>query len=154
MKRAPGTSRAKVSRWKPAGRVIGVSCATAGAARSISTTPMRAQRMPASYYARQAGLALEQVADELLQILDPERLVEDGRARLLKEVFHSDRLRAARHEGDAARQLGPPALELAVETWPVQLRHAQIAQDQVIGAALDVSQGGQAVDGDVHRVPV
>src|SRR5262249_5129098 len=121
MKRAPGTSRAKVSRWKPAGRVIGVSCATAGAARSISTMPTRAQRMPASYYARQARSALEQIGDELLEILDAERLIEDGRARLFDEVLHADRLRAARHEGDAARQLGLPALELTVETRPVEL---------------------------------
>src|SRR5262249_45111471 len=111
MKRAPATSRAKVSRWKPAGRVIGVSCATAGAARSISTMPTRAQRMPESYYAPQVRLALEQVADELLEILDPERLVEDGCARLLEEVLHPDRLGAPRHEGDAPRQLGLAALE-------------------------------------------
>src|SRR4030095_2511567 len=137
MKRAPGTSRAKVSRWKPAGKVIGVSWATAGAPRSISRMPTRAPRVPASYYARQAPLGLEQVADELLQILDAERLVEDGRARPLEEVLHPHRLCAARHEGDAARQLGPPPLELAVKTGPVQLRHAQIAQDQVIGPPLD-----------------
>src|SRR5215470_2636193 len=154
MKRAPGTSRAKVSRWKPAGRVIGVSCATAGAARSISTMPTRAQRMPESYYAPQVRLALEQVADELLEILDPERLVEDGCARLLEEVFHPDRLRAPRHEGDAPRQLGLAALELTVETRPVELRHAQIAEDQIVRPALDVGQGGQTVDRDVHGVPI
>src|SRR4029450_12956687 len=57
-------------------------------------------------------------------------------------------------ENEALAQMRIMDLQCPVEPWPVQLRHAQVAQDQVIGPFLEHGQRQPAVGRDLPGVAV
>ena len=60
----------------------------------------------------------------------------------------------AREENKAPAQRRRALLQRPVETWPIQLWHAQITQDQVIGALLKLLQGQPAIGRRVDRMAI
>jgi hypothetical protein len=51
-------------------------------------------------------------------------------------------------------RIQPPPLQLLVEAGPVEFRHAEIAEDEVVGLVLDLLEGTLTVDGHVDLMSV
>jgi hypothetical protein len=53
-----------------------------------------------------------------------------------------------------ARRLWPLTLEAAIELDSIHLRHTQVAQDQIVGAALQAPESPVAIVRGIHLVPI
>ena len=53
----------------------------------------------------------------------------------------------------APQEIRLPPLQLLVKADPVEFRHAEIAEDEVVGLVLDLFEGNPTVDGHVDLIP-
>src|SRR5712692_843806 len=62
-------------------------------------------------------------------------------------------LGCARDKDHAPQEFRLPPLQLLVEADPVEFRHAEIAEDEVVGSILDFLEGTLTVHGHVDLIP-
>ena len=79
---------------------------------------------------------------------------ETRRATLLQEGLRGGLQRIARQEDEARAEVGLLALQEPVETRAIQLRHAHVAQDEVIGVLVQLGQRQAPVRHRVHGVAI
>ena len=79
---------------------------------------------------------------------------ETRRATLLQELLRGGLQGIARQEDDTRTEMGLLARQEPVERRAVQLRHAHVAQDEVIGALVQLGHRQTPVRRDVHGVAI
>src|SRR3954453_2698379 len=84
-----------------------------------------------------AGGLREHFSRGAQQVLEPERLGQPAAAGLFEELLRFGAGHVAGDEDDAPRSVGSIALERAIERHPVNARHFQIADDQVVDSRGD-----------------
>jgi hypothetical protein len=79
---------------------------------------------------------------------------ETRRATLLQELVRGGLQGIARQEEEAPAEVGLLALQELVESGAIQLRHAHVAQDEVIGALVQLGQRQAPVRRQVYGVAI
>src|SRR5712691_1291806 len=92
----------------------------------------------------------EDTGDNLTDLRDREGLGQPRPGHLGEEAGHGGAQGVAGDEDHPAPQLGSSPLELAVEAWPVQDRHPEIAQDEIVLMSFRQGQRHGAVGGGVR----
>src|SRR6266481_2252607 len=134
-----GTPRDLIPTWwgAPAGLVSG---------RRVASAP--------SCSFRRRSVRSEHLSGEPLQGGQRERLSEDRHRALGEEAAVLGLVRRCADEEDAREERGLPPFDLAVEADPVELRHAEVADDQIVGPRLDLVEGEEPVRRRLDLVPV
>src|SRR5574342_970933 len=89
-----------------------------------------------------------------VQVGQRERLCEDRHRALGEKAAVLGLVRGSADEEQAREKLGPPPFDLPVEANPVEFRHAEVADDQVVGPRLDLVEGEAPVRGRLHLIPI
>ena len=104
---------------------------------------------PSRSGAEQRRRLRQRVARGAQQVAEPERLGEPAAAGFFEEPLGVGARDRAGHEDDAPRQRRRRRRHRAIELHPVDPRHLQIADDQIVGALGDAGQALFAVAGSI-----
>src|SRR3972149_6800080 len=115
---------------------------TSRAPAPSATSPARACHRPA---ARQWSAGLQDLANQLLQLDEGKGLSQHGQSRLLQKTMQLGRPRASRDEDDLLGQAVQSLPQRQIEAGAVELRHVEIAQDEIVALVLDLLQRRHAV---------
>src|SRR6266705_2147323 len=128
---------AELDHWPPLARTVWSGC------------PSKQRRSILSRYftGRWRGCSGggEGLANDLLELGEVERLAQDGQARLREEAMQLGGSDAPRHEDDPRHGVALPFGQRAIEADAIELRHVEIAEDQVEVGVPDLLEGGHAV---------
>src|SRR5713226_5801816 len=87
----------------------------------------------------------EGLANYLLELGEVEGLAHEGQARLREEAMQLGGSDAPRQEDDPRHGVALPFGQRAIEADAIELRHVEIAEDQVEVGVPDLLEGGHAV---------
>src|SRR5262245_64757939 len=94
----------------------------------------------------------EDSARDGLERLEAEGLLQVGDLGLLEKALIFGVAARARDDDHAAKYLGLPPFQLAVESHAVELGHTEVREDQIVLARLDLPERGEAVAGQVDHI--
>jgi hypothetical protein len=81
-----------------------------------------------------------------------EGLLQHGHVNLCKETLVVQIPGRGRDDDQASQEIGMLPLQLPVEAHPIELGHAEIAEDEIIALGHDLLEGHPTVAGDVYFV--
>src|SRR5262244_2907387 len=94
----------------------------------------------------------EDSARDGLERLEAEGLLQVGDLSLLEKALVLGVPTRARDDDHAAKHLGLPPFQLAVESHAVELGHTEVREDQIVRAGLALFERGEAVAGQVDHI--